>query len=42
MMIIEPMQTVHMDGDPGRLRETLQAVRDHLAGEVSDLLALQA
>lgn len=30
-----------MDGDPRRLGEALHAVRNHLAAQVSDLLALE-
>jgi hypothetical protein len=31
-----------MDGDPRRLGEALHAVRNHLAAQVSDLLALES
>ena len=41
VVVIEPPQAVHVNRDPRRLRKTLHAMRDHLAAQVSDLLALE-
>lgn len=42
MVIIEPPQAVHMHRDSRRLRKALHAVRNHLAAQVSNPLALEA
>lgn len=41
MVVVLAPEAVDVQGDTGALRETLQAVRDHLAAEVANLLALE-
>lgn len=42
VVVVVAAQAVDVHGDAGALREAVQAVRDHLAAEVADLLAAQA
>ena len=42
VVVVVAAQAVDVHGDAGALREAVQAVRDHLAAEVADLLALYA
>ena len=42
VVVVVAVQAVHVHGDAGALREAVQAVRNHLAGQVADLLAAQA
>ena len=42
VVIILPPETVNVQRDPRRLRKALQAVRQHLAAQVANLLAPQA
>ncbi len=42
VVVVVTSQAVDVEGDAGRPREALQAVRDHLGAEVPDLLALQS
>ena len=42
VVVVVAVQAVHVHGDTRALREAVQAVRDHLAGKVADLLAAQA
>lgn len=42
MVVIETPDAVDVQSDPGGLGETLKAVRDHLAAELSEELALEA
>jgi hypothetical protein len=41
MMIIKPMQTMHMQRHARRLRKTLKTMRNHLATQVSYFFPLQ-
>ena len=42
VVVVIAVQAVHVHGDASALREAVQAVRDHLARKVTDLLAAQA
>jgi hypothetical protein len=42
VVVVVAAQAVDVHGDAGALREAVQAVGDHLAAEVADLLAAQA
>jgi hypothetical protein len=42
VVVVVAVQAVHVHGDAGALREAVQAVRDHLAAQVAELLAAQA
>lgn len=42
MVVVVAVQAVHVHCDAGSLRKAVQAVRDHLAAQVADLLAAQA
>lgn len=41
-MVVESTETVDMHSDAGTLREALETVGDHLAAQVTNLLALEA
>jgi hypothetical protein len=41
VVVIETPDAVDMQSDPGGLGETLKAVRDHLAAELTEELALE-
>lgn len=42
VVVVVAVQAVDVHCDAGSLRKAVQAVRDHLAGKVADLLAAQA
>jgi len=42
VVVVVAVQAVHVHGDTCSLREAVQAVWDHLAAEVADLLAAEA
>lgn len=42
VVVVVAAQAVDVHGDAGALREAVQAVGDHLAAEVADLLAAEA
>ena len=42
VVVVVAVQAVHVHRHAGALREAVQAVRDHLAAQVADLLAAQA
>lgn len=41
MVVVVAAKAVHVHRDAGALRKAVQAVRDHLAAQVADLLAAQ-